>query len=173
MATSRLRIVSFFGWSDSGKTTLVASIASACVRRGLRCGAAKSSRHPGDFGDDAKDTGRFRSAGAMPVAYVGIGPSRTTALYLRTPESPDRAWLEGLFPDVDVLLVEGLEVEGAARVLVESGERAGKRKLDEIDILVSDDGDRRSAFARLGGSAFSPNDTEAILDTLEESWKET
>jgi len=176
------RIASFFGWSDSGKTTLIAALVRECGRRGLRCGAAKSSRHRGDFGDEGKDTGRLRDAGASPVVYVGQGDARTTVIYMPTPEKPDRAWLEGLFADVDILFAEGLEVEGALCVLVERGDRVGKRELAEIDLLVSDDAGRRGVFGQaLGrasgeavgkaGGAFAHEAVGAILDALEDLWK--
>jgi len=171
MASQGLRIASFFGWSNSGKTTLVAALIEEGWRRGLRCGAAKSSRHPGNFGDEAKDTGRFRASGATPVVYIGVGQSRTTAIFVPTPESPDRTWLERIFGEVDLLLVEGLEVEGASRVLVEAGDRSGKRGLDEVDILVSDDGEKRAAFSAGGKKAFPHEAVGAILDALEETWK--
>jgi molybdopterin-guanine dinucleotide biosynthesis protein MobB len=171
MASQELRIASFFGWSNSGKTTLIAALIEEGWRRGLRCGAAKSSRHPGNFGDEAKDTGRFRASGATPVVYIGIGQARTTAIFVPTPEHPDRAWLEMIFGDVDRLLAEGLEVDGAIRVLVETGDRAGKRSLDEIDLLVSDDPDRRAACASGGKRAFPHEAVGAILDALEETWK--
>lgn len=169
--SDRLRIASFFGWSDSGKTGLVAALLEEGRNRGLRCGAAKSSRHPGNFGDEAKDTGRFRAAGASRVAYLGLGEARTTALYLPTPESPDRAWLEGFFGGLDLLLVEGLAVEGALGVLVEAEERRGKREAEGIDILVSDDPERRAAFAALGLRTFPHSEVGAIFDALEEAWK--
>jgi len=171
MASQELRIASFFGWSNSGKTTLIAALIEEGWRRGLRCGAAKSSRHPGNFGDEAKDTGRFRASGATPVVYIGVGQARTTAVYVPTPEHPDRAWLERIFGEVDRLFVEGLEVEGACRVLVEAGDRSGKRSFDEVDILVSDEGKKRAAFSAGGKRAFPHEAVGAILDALEESWK--
>ena len=171
MSSPNLRIATVFGWSNSGKTTLIAALIEEGWRRGLRCGAAKSSRHPGNFGDETKDTGRFRAAGATPVTYIGVGQSRTTAIFVPTPELPDRAWLERIFGDVDRLFVEGLEVEGAGRVLVEAGDRSGKRGFDEVDILVSDDGERRAVFASGGKRAFPHEAVGAILDALEETWK--
>ncbi len=171
MSSRTLRIACFFGWSNSGKTTLIAALIEECWRRGLRCGAAKSSRHPGNFGDETKDTGRFRSAGAAPVTYIGVGQTRSTAVYIPTPENPDRDWLERIYSEVDCLLVEGLEVDGASRVLVEAGDRSGKRELADIDILVSDDPERRAAFSATGKRAFPHEAIGAILDALEETWK--
>ncbi|HUX37779.1 MAG TPA: molybdopterin-guanine dinucleotide biosynthesis protein MobB [Rectinemataceae bacterium] len=171
MSSQALKIASFFGWSNSGKTGLLAGLVEAYRHRGLACGAVKSSRHPGDFGDEGKDTGRFRAAGASPVLYFGAGEARTSVLFMQSPSSPDRAWLEGLFAGVDRLLVEGLEVEGALRILVEAGDRIDKRGASEVDFLVSDDERRRLAFESEGKKAFPHEAIEAILDALEEAWK--
>ena len=168
MISTPLRIASILGWSNSGKTTLVADLVAECRRRGLRCGAAKCSRHAGNFGDEDKDSGRFREAGAVPVAYIGVGPPKTTAIYLPTPDSPDRAWLEGVFAGVDLLLVEGLEVEGSLRILVEAEGSAGKRSLDEVDLLISGDQARRALFREK--RAFRHEEAGAILEALEELW---
>ncbi|MEI6386439.1 MAG: molybdopterin-guanine dinucleotide biosynthesis protein MobB [Spirochaetota bacterium] len=167
---SRL-IVSFFGWSESGKTTLIEALIHACLRRGIACGAVKCTRALGAFEPEGKDSARFRSAGASPVAFVGTGVAGTTAIFIPTPDSPDRAWLEALFPGQGILFVEGLEVEGAIRVLVHRGEGPEKRSSSEVDILVCAESRRRAAWEAAGRLAFPPDAVEAILDLLEATWK--
>ncbi len=171
MPPHALKIASLFGWSNSGKTGLLSALIEAGRQRGLSCGAVKSSRHPGDFGDEGKDTGRFRAAGASPVLYFGAGEAKTSVLFMPSPETPDRPWLEALFAGVDRLFMEGLEVEGALRILVEAGDRIDKRGASEVDFLVSDDERRRLAFEGEGKRAFPHEAVEAILDALEEAWK--
>jgi molybdopterin-guanine dinucleotide biosynthesis protein MobB len=167
---SRL-IVSFFGWSESGKTTLIEALIQACLQRGIPCGAAKCTRAAGAFEPEGKDSARFRAAGASPVAFIGSGAGGTTAIFIPTPESPDRAWLEALFPGQGILFVEGLEVEGALRVLVHRGEGPEKRSSSEADILVCEDAGRRSAWEAVGRLAFPPDAVGSILDFLEATWK--
>jgi molybdopterin-guanine dinucleotide biosynthesis protein MobB len=164
-------IVSFFGWSDSGKTTLIVELIEECGRRGLACAAAKCTRHGGDFEPEGKDSARYRAAGASPVAFIGTGDGGMTALFLPTPARRDRTWLESLFPDADLVLVEGLEVEGATRILVGREDQKPKRQVGSVDIVITEDVELRKECESAGTRVYARAETGNIIDFLEATWK--
>jgi molybdopterin-guanine dinucleotide biosynthesis protein B len=167
---NRPRIVSFIGWSNSGKTTLITALIAECRRRGLACAAAKCTRHGGDFEAPGKDSARYREAGAAPVAFVGTGKEGLTALFMPTPAVTDRAWLESLFPGAALILVEGLEVEGSLRVLVDKPGEEPKRPLEICDLVVTENAELRSRVEAAGGMACPPSDPRGLYGKLEELW---
>ncbi len=161
------RIASFFGWSDTGKTSFIEGALKNLSTRGVRCAALKCTRHPGSFQLPGKDSTRFFQAGAES-ALMG-GPE--TVLALRSPEAPDRAFLDRLFPDAAVVLVEGASIPGALRVLM-AGSAASegdlKLPLAETDLLVTGDSALAARAERIGVRPLAPEDIEQFLKILEE-----
>lgn len=93
-----LRAMSFVGFHNSGKTTLVVRLAGYLRDRGHRVGIIKSSGHGFDLG--GTDTGKLAGTGC-PTA--GLGPDQAMVLL------PRRVSLHSALPflDGDILLVEG------------------------------------------------------------------
>ena len=60
-------IVGFYGYSNSGKTTLIERLIQELVSRGKKVSAIKQSEHPVSLDIEGKDTHRFSKAGADPV----------------------------------------------------------------------------------------------------------
>ena len=60
-------IVGFYGYSNSGKTTLIERLIQELVSRGKKVSAIKQSGHPVGLDIEGKDTHRFSKAGADPV----------------------------------------------------------------------------------------------------------
>ena len=60
-------IVGFYGYSNSGKTTLIERLIQELVSRGKKVSAIKQSGHPVSLDTEGKDTHRFSKAGADPV----------------------------------------------------------------------------------------------------------
>ena len=166
------RIVSFLGWSNSGKTTLMVALIEECTKRGIACAAAKCTRHSGNLEPEGKDSARYRLAGASPVAFIGTGAQGLTALISPTPPVPDRAWLESLFPGAELVLVEGLEVEDSLRVLVDKPGEAAKKPMDSIDILISESPELRARAEAAGRKACVPGDPSGLFNLLEGLWRE-
>jgi len=172
-------LVSFLGWSDSGKTTLITALIEEAARRGLSCAAAKVTRHAGDLEPPGKDSARFRAAGASPVAFVGTGGAALTALYLPTPPAPDRAWILGLFPGADLVLVEGLELDEVPSVLVVGRGQEPKRDLDRVVLVVTEDEGLRTRCVTSKTPVFAPGEVGPLLDAVlalcradkEKTWK--
>lgn len=98
------KAVAIVGPSNAGKTELICRLVDWFQTRGLKVAVLKHSHHP-HLGDTAKDTGRYRRAGAKNVALAGPGLLQIT---LSLPSDPD---VEEVFsswhPDADLILVEG------------------------------------------------------------------
>jgi molybdopterin-guanine dinucleotide biosynthesis protein B len=60
-------IIGFYGYSDSGKTTLIERLIKELALRGKKVSAIKQSSHPVSMDTEGKDTFRFTRAGADPV----------------------------------------------------------------------------------------------------------
>lgn len=117
-----LRAMSFVGFHDSGKTTLVVRLAEYLRDRGHQVGIIKSSGHGFDSG--GTDTGKLAATGC-PTA--GLGPDQTMFLL------PHRVSLHSALPflDADILLVEGgKSLRCLPRIIV-------PKKDQDIDLLDS------------------------------------
>ncbi len=66
-----LPIITFIGWHNSGKTTLVTKVVSHLKQRGYRVAVIKSTKEQGlSFDAPGTDTARHRQAGADTVLLV-------------------------------------------------------------------------------------------------------
>jgi molybdopterin-guanine dinucleotide biosynthesis protein B len=115
-----MKIAAVVGFSGSGKTRLVVRLIGELKRRGLRVAAVKRCSHGFSLDTEGKDTADFAAAGADGVAMVspdgwaalGHGPAVDASRLARR-----------LFPDADVVLIEGgKDVRGVRKIEVQ---RAG------------------------------------------------
>lgn len=108
------RLLCLSGPSGAGKTTLGELLVEALVRRGLSVAVVKHTHHPLPGDTAESDTGRYAAAGAAAVALAGPGGLR---LFLAG-EEPSPAVLSGLFPAVDLVLLEGYKGSNLPKVEV-------------------------------------------------------
>lgn len=116
-------VIQFVGYKNSGKTTLMCSMAERLASRGFRVGAVKHDAH--DFAMDrpGTDTWKLGLAGAAKVAITS--PQQTAMLERRSVTIEE---LIGRMQDMDVVLVEGFKQAPYPKfVLV--------RSLDDIGLL--------------------------------------
>lgn len=106
-------LIAFVGWHNSGKTTLAVQVAALLHRQGFRIGVLKSTKESGLAPDrTGSDTSRYSQAGALRVAL-----SAPDALIVRENEESGKnktrrnpvALARFLFPDMDIVLVEGFK----------------------------------------------------------------
>jgi molybdopterin-guanine dinucleotide biosynthesis protein B len=107
------RVIQFVGYSNSGKTTMLASVLSLLRERGLHIGVIKHDGHDFEIDQPGKDTWKYREAGAQIVA---IQSERKTA------------WIEQQ-PVPLKTLVQRMTAAGAQLVLVEGFKREHYPKL--------------------------------------------
>ncbi len=178
-------IVSFVGWSGSGKTTLIGKLIASFTRSGFHVGAVKSTHRAVDLDKKGSDSAHFSASGAERVCLVSL--DRT---YLFCEQGPQTAAdLENLFPGADIILCEGLVVDGSlvVEVTAESDGNRGLKYPPESLVCVvktspqgpmeenragkSESGVRDAAYA--GIPVFDGNGIEPIQRFLEEQlWKE-
>ncbi len=100
-------IVTFIGYHDSGKTTLVSQVVHHLKELGYRVAVIKSSNDTGvEFDTPGTDTHKHRLAGADSVLFVG--PDQ---MVLQTGAS-DLSLItlaHRYFPDVDIVIGEGFK----------------------------------------------------------------
>jgi len=100
-------IITFIGWHDSGKTTLVSQVVSELKRLGHRVAVIKSSSDSGiQFDTPGTDTYKHKEAGADSVMLVApdqvVLQTQNSNLSLRT-------LAHRYFPDVDIVIGEGFK----------------------------------------------------------------
>jgi molybdopterin-guanine dinucleotide biosynthesis protein MobB len=98
-------LIAFIGWHNSGKTTLVRQVVAHLQHMGYAVAVIKSTKDRDiPFDRPHSDTFRYKEAGAVGVALLApdqiIVQSEPLACDL--PELANR-----LFPDADIVLVEG------------------------------------------------------------------
>jgi len=98
------KAISLVGPSGSGKTELICRLLAWFAAQGLKVAVLKHS-HKLLLADDAKDTGRFRQAGAQVVALAAPGFLQITQT--SPTEPPLTQVLTTLAPQADLILVEG------------------------------------------------------------------
>jgi molybdopterin-guanine dinucleotide biosynthesis protein MobB len=109
----RLKAFGIVGTSNTGKTELICRLLEWFSAQGLRVAVLKHSHHQ-HLGDDGKDTGRYRQAGARLVALAAPGLLQITRSGAQEP--PLDAILAELAPGADLILVEGYKTSDLPKV---------------------------------------------------------
>ncbi len=131
------KIISFAGPSGSGKTELLCGLLGWLKAQGLKVAVLKHSHKP-NLGDDGKDTGKFRRAGAQVVALAGPGLLQVSRFF--PDEPPLAAALAALTPEVDLVLVEGYKSAALPKIaFVGRGLEPVLPDLSRVVALVSRD----------------------------------
>jgi len=157
------RLACFIGWSNTGKTGFVESLARYLTDRSISCGALKCVRHEGSFNLPGKDSTRFFEAGAGAALVSETETLRMT----KTPPVWDRIWAASQFPAARVILIEGRIVEGAVRVLVggpAEDESGLKQPLAGFDVLISGHSNLAARARAAGLDVFDPEDSESFAE---------
>ena len=145
------------GPSGSGKTTLIEKLITTLSAKGIRTGAIKRSHHDVEFDRPGKDSHRFSTAGANPVALVS---DQVFAFMQTGSSSPTLVEAARLFAGkADIVLVEGYKTEGAQRLcfLENKGCDTGD---DDLTLGYIIDGDKTGYKG--SKPLFDRNDTEKI-----------
>ena len=95
-------VISFIGWSGSGKTTFLEKLIPVLRGRGLRLALVKYDGHDFQMDKPGKDTWRFSQAGAETVAIANV---RHAALLENRPLSFRE--ICGKIENVDLIIAEG------------------------------------------------------------------
>jgi molybdopterin-guanine dinucleotide biosynthesis protein MobB len=159
-------IVSVFGWSNSGKTTFIEAAIAECARRGISTAAIKKSHNAPNLTPSSKDSSRFRQAGAEPSIYLC---DAEMLILSKAPSHIDNSTIISLCPGVSIIFCEGLDVEGAIRVLASGNARdesSLKRTLADIDILIARNAFMLNLAQDQNVKFFKPEEIAQFIDHL-------
>ena len=124
--------VSFIGYQNAGKTTLVEKVIAKLSQRGLRVGSIKHHGHKGfDIDQPGKDSWRHAQAGSRHVGLVS--PDRY-AEYASTEREVPVTDLLAHYTDVDVVIVEGYKTAGLPSIVVTRSGVDRLRGKDSFDL---------------------------------------
>lgn len=161
----RLHII---GRHNAGKTTLVLRLVPTLKARGLRLGIVKHAARLPDFEEGGRsDASRYAEVGADFTVLAG---RKGGAIYLPGLVQIDH-WqevLERLFPELDLLLVEGYKSSPSAKIEV------WHDGLPEPPLSQSEDPPLFfvSRVALLPGvPTLAPDDMDSISDRIYRWWK--
>ena len=107
-------VIGFYGYSNSGKTSLIERLIGDLRAEGLRVAAVKISDQALSLDQPGKDSDRYAQAGANGVALAGRAESG-----FRFPERLDLRDMLRVLAEVsapDVILVEGAEEDFVPKV---------------------------------------------------------
>ena len=108
------RIISYVGFSGSGKTTFIEKLIGKIKQRGFSVAVIKHDAHHFQIDYEGKDSYRFFEAGSDCVA---ICSGEKTAFVKRNEECPDvHEVIEALPGSYDVILVEGYRMSDLPKI---------------------------------------------------------
>jgi molybdopterin-guanine dinucleotide biosynthesis protein B len=103
-----MKLFGIAGWSNSGKTTLLANLVPVLIARGIAVSTIKHAGHGFDLDQPGKDSYRHRDAGATEVLITS--PERWALIHeLRDAPEPPLPELLARMEPVDLVLIEGFK----------------------------------------------------------------
>lgn len=106
------RILAVSGVKNSGKTTYIEQLLAYLVKRGMKTAVIKHDGHEFEADVPGTDSWKYRKAGAYGCAvYSG---SKFMAIREWPQENPQA--LMALFPDADLILLEGFKYSGYPKI---------------------------------------------------------
>lgn len=134
--------VGFVGYSDSGKTTVVARMVAIFKQRGYRIAAVKHAAHGYDMDVPGKDSWQHYQAGADQVVLAG---AECISMHQRFLEPPALIDALSLIKEVDIILVEGFKTEPGPKIEIIRRNKMNERIVSRSDLLaIVSDADPRS-----------------------------
>ena len=108
------RIISFVGFSGSGKTTFIEQLIQRIKQRGFSVAVIKHDAHKFKMDYEGKDTYRFYEAGCDCVA---ISSAEKSAIIRRNDDCPDVHEMIDVLPgEYDVIIVEGYRMSDLPKI---------------------------------------------------------
>ncbi len=100
-------IISFIGWHNSGKTTLIRKVASELKDRGFKIGILKSTHHNIISHKPGSDTDLYSKDGIKNIGLIGATGS---IFYTDNTNLENPLWISSKFlSNVDIIICEGFK----------------------------------------------------------------
>ncbi len=147
--------VCFSGWSNSGKTTLIAGLVRMLSEQGNRVCVIKHTHHALPPDEDGKDSASFESAGASSVML-----SASDGLLIREAGEHSLSDLLSRVKNADIILIEGFEKQACLPVIEVRRDRKAplRAPAQYLRAVVAD------SPCDLQLPVFSPDDASGIAD---------
>lgn len=155
---SMIPVVSFVGYSNSGKTTFLVKTIEELKKRGYRIAVIKHDGHQFEIDHEGTDTWQHRQAGADVVC---IADKRQIAIIKRPVKPPTLDDIISLIHDVDFILTEGFKQENKPQIEVNWQGTNCLGKKDNTIAVVSDH------IRYEGIPNFAIDDTTGVANLLE------
>ena len=127
------KLVAVIGGKHSGKTTVIENLIAELTRRGYHVGAIKEMVRVPTLDTPAKETDRYRKAGAQTIVAV---PRDETVLFITK-----RLGIKEILPHLcglDFVVLEGFESEAAIpRVIAAKTAEEAQNYLDKSTMAIS------------------------------------
>lgn len=132
-------VIGFVGYSNSGKTLVVANMIRILSSRGYRVASLKHASHGYDIDTPGKDSWQHYESGAEKV--VVVGPSSFT-IHQRCSTPPILNDILNVVNDVDIILLEGFKTEPVPKVvIVRDGAQTERIEINSEALAVVSDSD--------------------------------
>lgn len=152
-------IVSFIGWQNSGKTTIVREVIARLRTKGLRVAAIKSTHHQDiAFDRPGTDTSAYREAGGQTVAL--LAPDQMVIIR----DNPELKLVDianRFFTDCDIVIGEGFKNERHI-AKIEVAQDAGNLLRDKVSGVIGIITDQPVA----GENIFRPDQIDEVADFI-------
>lgn len=156
-------VISFVGYSNNGKTTVLVNLVRRLKQRGYRVAVIKHDVHSFVMDVPGKDSWRHTDAGA-DVVYVS-SPGRLASIQERRTEMPLNSILAQI-SGVDIIFTEGYKRENMPKIEV-FRKAAGHQPLGQIAGLIAVVAD---APVYEGVRQFSFDQVDLLTDFLETAY---
>lgn len=134
LSDQKTKIISFVGYSGSGKTTFIEQLIKEMKRRGLKIAVIKHDAHRFQMDQEGKDTFRFYEAGSDCVAICN---DEKNAVISRSETCPTAEQMIAMLPGTyDVIIVEGYRASSLPKIGV-SRKATGKGLSMPLSALVA------------------------------------
>jgi len=155
-------VLAVVGRSSSGKTTVLERLIRALTDKGYAVGTIKNAKGGFQLDLEGKDSARHYRAGARGVAIVSA-EQKEIAFFSRVEQDPSVIELcERLFPDVDVVLLEGFKDLPVPKIETTRGERLSCAGDGTLVAVVGQTPDMPHDVA-----CFGLTDTSGLVDLVE------
>lgn len=151
-------IISFVGYSNSGKTTFLVKVIKELKKRGYRIGVIKHDGHDFEIDHVGTDTWKHRQAGADVVCIASAHQIAVMQTVVTPPSLDD---MIPLVNNVDFILTEGFKHEQKPQIEVNRQGTECLGKKDNTIALVAE------VMLYEGIPYFGLDDAEGVADFLE------
>jgi len=156
-------VLAVVGRSKTGKTTLVERLIQALTEKGYSVGTIKHARGGFEVDLEGKDSDRHYRAGARAVAVVCAEQEKMAFFGRLSAQTPIDEICQRLFPDVDLIILEGFKTLSFPKIETTLGEALSCGGDPDLIAVVG-----QAPGAAASVPCFSRADAPVLVDLIED-----